>query len=119
MSSYLYIGLSGLLAAQRALEITGHNIANANTPGFHRQAPAIVTELPSASPIGPMGRGVKIATIQRLRDDYLEARIFEQTSRLGLLQIRSRFYKELELVFNEFSDTGLNNVLSTFFNGLQ
>lgn len=119
MSSDLYIGLSGLLAAQRALEITGHNIANANTPGFHRQAPAIVTEMPSASPIGPMGRGVKIATIQRLRDDYLEARIFEQTSRLGSLQIRSRFYKELELVFNEFSDTGLNNVLSTFFNGLQ
>ncbi len=119
MSSDLYIGLSGLLAAQRALEITGHNIANANTPGFHRQTPAIVTELPSASPIGPMGRGVKIATIQRLRDDYLEARIFEQTSRLGSLQIRSRFYKELELVFNEFSDTGLNNVLSTFFNGLQ
>lgn len=119
MSSDLYIGLSGLLAAQRALEIAGHNIANVNTPGFHRQAPVIVTELPGASPIGPMGRGVRIATIKRLRDEYLEARILEHTSRLGSLQISNRFYKELELVFNEFSDTGLNNVLSGFFSGLQ
>lgn len=119
MSSDLYVGLSGLLAAQRALEITGHNIANANTPGFHRQAPIIVTELPNASPVGPMGRGVKIAAIQRLRDEYLESRILEHTSKLGLLQIKNRFYKELELVFNEFSGTGLDNVISTFFNGLQ
>ncbi len=119
MSSDLYIGLSGLLAAQRALEITGHNIANANTPGFHRQAPVIVTKLPNPSPIGPMGSGVEIATIKRLKDEYIDARILEHTSTLGGLQITGRFYKELELVFNEFSGTGLNNVISTFFGSLQ
>lgn len=31
MSSDLQIGLSGLLAAQRAMLVTAHNISNANT----------------------------------------------------------------------------------------
>ena len=39
MGSGLYgIGLSGLAAAHTGLVTTGHNIANADTPGFHRQA---------------------------------------------------------------------------------
>ena len=37
MSSLLNIGLTGLNASQAYLNTTGHNIANAATPGFHRQ----------------------------------------------------------------------------------
>ena len=32
-----HIGLSGLQAAQRAIELTGTNLANASTEGYHRQ----------------------------------------------------------------------------------
>ena len=37
MSALLNIGLTGLNASQAYLNTTGHNIANAATPGFHRQ----------------------------------------------------------------------------------
>ncbi len=33
----LQTALSGLLAEQQALDITGHNIANANTEGYSRE----------------------------------------------------------------------------------
>jgi len=36
MSDYA-IGISGLNAASRALEVIGNNIANAATEGYHRQ----------------------------------------------------------------------------------
>lgn len=36
MSGALDIGLSGIRAAQYALDVTGHNIANASTPGFNK-----------------------------------------------------------------------------------
>ena len=34
----LNIGLNALLTAQNALDTVGHNIANANTPGYSRSA---------------------------------------------------------------------------------
>ena len=49
MDSYS-IGLSGLGAAQKALDVIGNNIANAATEGYHRQrielAPAYSIILP-------------------------------------------------------------------------
>ena len=36
-NSIFEIGLRGLNAAQTGMVTTGHNISNANTPGFHRQ----------------------------------------------------------------------------------
>ena len=44
MADLLNIGLSALLAQQRALTTTANNIANASTPGYSRQR----VELPSA-----------------------------------------------------------------------
>ena len=35
--SGLQTSLRGLLAQQRSIDVTGHNIANVNTPGFSRQ----------------------------------------------------------------------------------
>ena len=35
--SSLSIGLSGLQVSQRLLDLAGQNIANANTPGYHRE----------------------------------------------------------------------------------
>ena len=38
----LQTSLRGLLAQQRALDITGHNIANASTQGYSRQEAELV-----------------------------------------------------------------------------
>jgi flagellar hook-associated protein 1 FlgK len=37
LSSILGIARSALLAHQRAMQVTAHNVANAQTPGYTRQ----------------------------------------------------------------------------------
>ena len=44
MSDILNIGRSGLLTMQAALEVTGENIANVDTPGYRRKTVAFQTE---------------------------------------------------------------------------
>ena len=44
--SALSTGLSALRVSQQLLQLTGQNIANANTPGYHRQIAELIDSLP-------------------------------------------------------------------------
>lgn len=72
--SPLGIGRSALLAHQRALQVTGANVANVNTPGYSRQR-AEFESIPSGA-----GYGVKIDSVERIVDRFLAARSLLQTS---------------------------------------
>ncbi len=69
----LTIATSGLTAARAGLDVTGHNIANVNTPGYARRR----LELGEIAPNDTMhaGRGVEVLGIRALRDLYIETRI--------------------------------------------
>ena len=71
MADILNIGLSALLAQQRALTTTANNIANASTPGYSRQRVEL-SERPSER-VGPgyAGTGVDVASVRRLTDEIL------------------------------------------------
>jgi flagellar hook-associated protein 1 FlgK len=71
MPDVMSSGLSALLAFQRALETTSHNIANANTPGFVRQRAEFVTRQPQINGSGWVGNGVDVATVTRQYDQFL------------------------------------------------
>jgi flagellar hook-associated protein 1 FlgK len=78
----LEIGKRSVLMHQTALSITGHNMANANTPGYTRQVPDIVTTSPWHAPAltqsgkaGQLGTGVDIAAINRIRDEFIDNQI--------------------------------------------
>src|SRR5579875_1707580 len=67
------ISLSGMKAAQVALDVTGHNIANVNTPNFKRQ----IVDLQSVvynynSPKIPSGGGVTVANIYNATNPILD-----------------------------------------------
>src|SRR3954467_15074735 len=66
------IGASGLAAAQAGLVTTGHNIANANTPGFHRQQTVQSNSTPLYNGSGFVGQGVNVDTVRRVYDTYLD-----------------------------------------------
>lgn len=77
-------GLSGLLSAQRALEVVGHNVANASTPGYSRQRVELSTRRPqSAVGAGQIGTGVQITAIRRTVDAFLAGRVHGAEARLG------------------------------------
>src|SRR5215216_811578 len=87
----LQTSLRGLLAQQRALDTTGHNIANASTVGYSRQeavlgaAPAL--QIPQGAVQGGagahIGSGVDVQAYRRIRDTFLDLQYRAQATRLG------------------------------------
>ncbi|MCL6442178.1 MAG: flagellar hook-associated protein FlgK [Alicyclobacillus sp.] len=118
----LEIAKRGLQTAQAAIEVTAHNVSNANTPGYTRQrldltaSPALeVPGLVSAAP-GQIGTGVQITQIQRLRDSYLDSQYRQQNGTLGSWQAQQDTLQKVTAIINEPSDTGLSTVMQNFWN---
>ncbi|MBL8040236.1 MAG: hypothetical protein JNM04_02695, partial [Chthonomonas sp.] len=68
---------SALRAFQRGLDVTGHNIANVNTPGYSRQTLDLAQAYPIefwSNGIRSIGQGVTMSSINRIRDLFLESR---------------------------------------------
>lgn len=92
----LSVGSSALQAAQRALDITGNNIANANTPGYHRQVPTLATQ-PAMQVDGfSFGRGVELTEIQRVVNEELEASLTQQSTQNGSAAAKLTVMNRLE-----------------------
>lgn len=109
---------SGLLAFQRALSTTGHNIANVNTPGYSRQRVEIVTQTPQATGAGFIGTGVKTLTVERLYDQFLVDRVRSATSSTSNLEIYRQYAGRIADVLGD-ADAGLNGAMENFFNAVQ
>jgi len=81
MSDYA-IGISGLNAAKRALDVIGNNIANSATEGYHRQRIELSPNSPSRDGSLLFGAGVNVDGVTRIIDNFLEQEILRQYSSL-------------------------------------
>ena len=108
-----------LLTQQQAINVTSHNIANVNTPGYSRQQLVMTTNTPLDSPIGPIGTGVNGATIERVYDRYLNDQISNESQGLGRWDAQKDAVKLVEMIFNEAHGSGLNEAMSKFWNAWQ
>ena len=121
----LEIAKTGLFVSQKALDVTGHNIANANTPGYTRQ----VVDMASIAPPTTfgmydqwgkaIGEGVKIQDIRQIRDQFLDNQFRRENKFLGEWETKAQVLAAIENIFNEPSNSGINTVLNNFFNSLQ
>ena len=116
----LSIASSGLFAAQRALDITGHNIANTNTKGYSRQRLNQVAQDPMniTGGQGQLGLGVKMQFISQVRDQMLDIKYRTEVNTLGEWEEKYSSLSQIEAIFNEPSDTGIRKVMDNFFEGL-
>src|SRR3989344_3454358 len=114
----LGIGISGLLAFQRELATTGHNISNANTPGYSRQVVELTAQNPLPSGNGYIGTGVQVSSVRRSYDDFLTANIRSATASNSQLQ---QYYQLASQVDNLLADpkAGLTPSLQRFFDSVQ
>ncbi len=113
------IGISGLDAAQKALEVIGNNIANAATEGYHRQRIKLSPAYPLQTGAITLGGGVNVAGITRLIDNLLEQEILRQRSSLEQITQESVTLRSIENAFGELSTgAGLNAAIDKFFNSL-
>ena len=123
----LNIARNALAANQRAMAVTAQNIANVNTPGYARQevifgsSATVAGEVPTDHQ-GPLGMGVLISDIRRAggsMNTVLEERISSGESNLGRMNARNEVFGRIESILNDASATGLNRVISDFFNAVQ
>lgn len=116
----------GLSTQQYALEVTGNNIANANTPGYSRQRVNFEAAQPyppisfsRAQLPGQMGTGVKAGSVERVRDSFLDRQYRQENTKFGYWNQRSEALARMEEILNEPSENGLSRTLDRFWQSLQ
>ena len=111
----LNLGYKGVAAQQRALDVTGHNIANANTEGFSRQRAVMVTDLPMYTANGYIGSGVDIINVERIRDKFLDQQFRNETNVKGYWDTTYDAFAKIEAILNEPRDASLRTAMDQFW----
>lgn len=115
----LELSRRALASQQAALNVTGHNIANANTQGYTRQIANLVTTTPETTAgFGrnlTVGTGVTLDTITRARDAFVDRQFRWETSKQQYWTAKQDSLTKVEDVLNEPSDNSLSNDLNQFW----
>jgi|LGVF01.1.fsa_nt_gb flagellar hook-associated protein 1 FlgK len=121
-SSFLGLGTSysGLTANQRALQVTSHNIANANTVGYTRQRMDMHAYKPDVLPggLGTLGLGVDVEYVKQIRDEFLDFKYRQENATLGEWAARESVLKDIESIINEPTDSSISAVMDEFYEAL-
>jgi len=123
MSSFrgLGIGISAIYANQRALDVTGQNISNVNTSGYTRQmisnSSSFYQKLgrSGGGQLMQMGYGVDVQEIRQYRDEFLDKKFKKENTGLGYWESRFSSIEELETIFSDNSEDGLQTVMNNFW----
>jgi flagellar hook-associated protein 1 FlgK len=120
--SGLNTAASALYASQRAIDITGQNVANVNTDGYSRQrvdlqsiGGSVVPAVWSTS--NQVGQGVNSDSVVRIRDAYLEAQAQAQHATTANLTVQSATLTSVESSFQEPGATGIQSMLTNMWSG--
>jgi len=120
------IATRGLNVQQAAINTTAHNIANANTTGYSRQRAVAETTKPfggmsrfDTSGVGQVGTGAEITSIQRIRDSFIDYQVRSETGTSGYYTSASNTLSQVQDVFGEPSDKGIQELTSKFFTSFQ
>ena len=115
ISSLLNIGQRALMANYAALQVTGNNVANANTPGYSRQSVELATAFSQQTGAGFFGKGVDVTTVSRAHDEFLTREAATSASLAAADEARSRQLQQLETVFRTGED-GIGHSAQQLFN---
>lgn len=114
---------SGMNVSQVAIQTTSHNISNINTPGYSRQKVNQTASSPYSNPgmnssfsAGQMGTGAQINDVTRIRNSFYDYQFRSESHEYGNTSIKYDYFKNIESIFNEPSDSAISSSLNSFFN---
>lgn len=112
----------GALAAQQAIiATTGNNIANVNTPGYTRRVVNLETNTQRQGSAGiSVGSGVRISSLTRATDEFLEKSLREATSERAAADVINQMLSRAEAPFSltDITQT-VGTQLTGFFDALK
>jgi flagellar hook-associated protein 1 FlgK len=116
--SILSVGQSALNAAQVGLVTTGHNIANAATPGYNRQVVVQGAVSGQDAGYGFVGKGTEVTGVRRVYSEFLGNQVVSSQTAKGQLD---SYYSQIQQVNNMLADgkSGLSPALQDFFSSVQ
>ncbi len=114
---------SGMNVSQVAIQTTSHNISNINTPGYSRQRVNQSASSPYSKPganssfgAGQIGTGAQINDVTRIRNTFYDYQFRSESHKYGNTSIKYDYFKNIESIFNEPSDSAISSSLNSFFN---
>jgi len=105
-----------LRALQMAIQTTGHNVANAATPGFARQRVEVQTAFPSFEGGVYLGQGVNVTGVRSVLDHFVEAELLTLNGSVGYAEAEQRALAGVSDAFP--TSGGVDASLSAFFGAL-
>lgn len=121
--STLNTAKSGMNVSQVAIQTTSHNISNINTPGYSRQRVNQSASSPYSMPgknsnfgVGQIGTGAQIDDVTRIRNSFYDYQYRSESHQYGSTSVKYEYFKNIEGIFNEPSDTAISSSLNSFFN---
>lgn len=97
----------GIMASSKAMEVTGNNISNINTPGYTRQSldqRALFVggaDVYSSQFDVRVGAGALTTGVSQLRDPYLDIRFRNENAKVGFYEGKYDILQSLSLIMNE------------------
>jgi flagellar hook-associated protein 1 FlgK len=115
LAQALNTAVAGLSVTQTALGVVAADVANARTPGYTSKVASQIT-----TTAGSAGDGVRIASINREIDIFVQAQLRNQTSGASYADLRANFYQQLNQIYGQpGSTTSLNALFNNFTTALQ
>lgn len=120
--SGLNTATTALWANQRAIDVTGQNVANVNTDGYSRQRADLQSVNGNTVPAiwstsNQVDGGVNADNITRVRDAFLEARARSEHGATANLTVVDSTYSDIQDALREPGNTGLQQQLSDMWAG--
>ncbi|MFM2261888.1 MAG: hypothetical protein RI959_564, partial [Pseudomonadota bacterium] len=109
------IASGALITNASALQVIGHNIANANTEGYSRQTVQLNQVPGQLFGNGYFGKGVEIGSVERSFNAFLTREANTSTSVAAADGIRYSRLQQLEQLF-PMGESGMGNQLNGFLN---
>ena len=110
--------VSGLLAMQQALATTGHNIANANTPGYSRQSVNLASMQAQFQNGSYIGSGVQVASVTRSYDQFIQAQLNSATADNSRYDFLQNYSTQVSQLLGD-TQSGVSAQTQAFFNATQ
>lgn len=121
----LNIASNALKTHTSVLNVTAHNVANAETPGYSRQT-VVISSISDQSSRGlrssatlSIGNGVEAREVTRSRFALYDAMFRNENQNLNDNIKTEEIMNQIELLFDEPSERGMSQVINDFFNGWQ
>lgn len=116
--SILSTGVSGLMASQRALATTGHNISSATTEGYSRQRVEFSPQDAQRNGDYYIGQGVRLTSVRRVQDNLVNTQLRNTLTINTNTSVRLAYAERVDNLLAD-ETTGLTPILDSYSAALQ